>query len=275
MANNILGYQPGNSFVHRLTGGTKLLGFLVLTITGMLSFDLRYLLLLTVFSLVLLWQTHIAWAKMALLVKTVSVFALMNLILIYLFAPQYGTQLFAGKHILLGSGGYALTSEQLLYEGIVLLKYAVSLPLALLFLLTTNPSEFAAGMNKIGISYRVAYAFALTLRYIPDIQAEYQMIANAQQARGFEMSRKAPLKQRIQGAVRIVIPLMLSSLDRIDEISRAMDLRRFGLKKRRTWYYEQVFKKIDWLAFIVVIGLVLLSVGLIVTNGGRYWSPWH
>ena len=38
-------------------------------------------------------------------------------------------------------------------------------PLGIIFLLTTNPSEFAASLNRIGVSYKAAYALALTLRY--------------------------------------------------------------------------------------------------------------
>ncbi|WP_195308045.1 hypothetical protein [Weissella confusa] len=41
--NQLFGYRAGNSFIHRLTGGTKLLTLLILTMSGMVSFDLRYL----------------------------------------------------------------------------------------------------------------------------------------------------------------------------------------------------------------------------------------
>ncbi|MDR3190221.1 MAG: energy-coupling factor transporter transmembrane protein EcfT [Lactobacillaceae bacterium] len=273
MNNNLFGYQPGTSFIHQLTGSTKLIGFLALTLSGMLSFDLRYLVILALLSIGLLWQSGIKWARISFLVKAVAVFAALNIVLIYLFAPQYGTQLFGAKHVILGSGGYALTLEQLVYESIVLIKYLVSLPLALLFLLTTNPSEFAAGMNKIGISYRFGYAFALTLRYIPDIQAEYKIVSNAQQARGFEMSSKAKLSQRLKGVMGIMLPMVFSSLSRIDEISRAMELRRFGRLKHRTWYYQQILTWRDGTAILVIVSVVCLSFVLIFFNHGRYWYP--
>lgn len=270
---NLFGYREGNSFAHNLTGSTKLVGFLVLTLAGMLSFDLRYLITLTIVSVIILVTSGIRWRDVSLLVKFVAVFALMNVTLIYVFAPRYGVTLFHSKTVLLGSGGYALTLQQLVYELIVLLKYFFTLPLSLIFLLTTNPSEFAAGMNKIGISYRISYAFSLTLRYIPDIQAEYRTIQNAEQARGFELSKKAPLTQRVKGAMGIVLPLVFSSLDRIDEISRAMDLRRFGAGKKRTWYFEQKYSRVDYLGFLGIILLILFEVALIHVNGGRYWYP--
>ncbi|MGL5649629.1 MAG: energy-coupling factor transporter transmembrane component T family protein [Clostridium sp.] len=51
----------------------------------------------------------------------------------------------------------------------------------LVFLVSTDPSKFAASLSKIGISYRVAYSVAIALRYIPDIQREYKEISFAKQ----------------------------------------------------------------------------------------------
>ena len=43
-----------------------------------------------------------------------------------------------------------------------------------MFIVTTNPSEFAASMNRVGICYNICYSVALALRYIPDVQDEIQ-----------------------------------------------------------------------------------------------------
>ena len=57
-------------------------------------------------------------------------------------------------------------------------------------MVTTNPSEFAASLNRIGVNYKIAYSVAIALRYIPDVQRDYKDISFAQQARGIEMSKK-------------------------------------------------------------------------------------
>ncbi|WP_419155418.1 energy-coupling factor transporter transmembrane component T family protein [Weissella minor] len=273
MNHNIFGFHPGTSIIHRLTGTTKLVIFLALTIFGSLSFDLRYLILLSLVALVALYVAKIKWADVRTIVWLVTIFAVINLILIYVFAPQYGVQLFGSKTVLFGSGHYALTFEQLYYEFIVFVKYLFAVPLALVFLLTTNPSEFAAGLNRIGISYRVAYAVALALRYIPDIQVSYQTISKVQQARGHDLSKKASLWKRLKGALGIMVPLMFASLNQIDAVSQAMDLRRFGKQKRRTWYYAQSFARIDWLALGFAVALIALEMYLLWQNGGRFWYP--
>ncbi len=68
--------------------------------------------------------------------------------------------------------------------------------MALLFILATNPSEFAASLNKIGVSYKISYSVSIALRYIPDIQREYHDISFAQQARGIDMSKKKKVRKK-------------------------------------------------------------------------------
>ncbi len=112
-----------------------------------------------------------------------------------------------------------------------------------LFVSTTNLSEFAASLNRIGVSYKTSCSVALALRYIPDIQLqrEYHDIAQSQQARGIGMGKKASLVRRLKAASSILIPLILSGMDRIEAISNAMELRGFGKNKKRTWYMARRF----------------------------------
>ena len=107
-----------------------------------------------------------------------------------------------------------------------------------LFVSTTNLSKFAASLNRIGVSYKTSCSVALALRYLPDIQLqrEYHDIAQSQQARGIEMGKKASLVRRLKAASSILIPLILSGMDRIEVISNAMELCGFGKDKKHTLY---------------------------------------
>jgi energy-coupling factor transport system permease protein len=131
--------------------------------------------------------------------------------------------------------GISLTYEQLFYQVTKMFKYASVIPLGMIFLLTTNPSEFASSLNGIHVNYKAAYAVALTLRYFPDIQRDYTDIYLSQQARGLELSKKAKFFDRFKNSLLIVIPLIFSTLDRVELISNAMDLRGFSKDRTRTW----------------------------------------
>ena len=111
------------------------------------------------------------------------------------------------------------------------------------------------------------------MRYIPDIQREYRDISLAQQARGTEMSKKASLVNRLKAASSILIPLILSSMERIETISNAMELRGFGKNPKRTWYSGRKFSRMDIISMIACIGLMIISLLITVLNGSRYFNP--
>ena len=274
--NNLIGYMPKETPLHRLSGSTKLLCFLMISIIGMISYDTRFLLLLAVLSIVLFRTAKIKYREISFVVKFIVFFSVLNLVTVYVFAPEYGVTVYGTRHVIFeGIGRYTLTQEQLLYELNLLIKYFVTIPPGLLFILTTNPSELASSIHRVGGSYKIAYAFSLALRYIPDIQENFRTISKAQQARGSELSGKAPLMKRVWGNLAIAIPLIFSSLERIETISSAMELRRFGKKKGRTWLSAKPLKQRDYLTLFIVVLLCLLGIFLLYHNGGRFYNPFH
>ena len=271
---NLFNYIDRPSPIHRLTGACKLVCLLLGSVAAMTSFYTPLLAALTVAALILFRTAKLRVKDISFTLGAMIVYVILNNVLIYLFSPGHGAQLYGSRTVLLAlPGRYSLTAEQLFYHLNVVLKNACTIPIVLLFVCTTNPSEFAASLNRIGVSYRISYAVALTLRYIPDIQREYHDISLAQQARGVEMSKKASLIHRLKAASAILIPLVLSSLDRIEVISNAMELRGFGKGKKRTWYAGRDFSAADWLSMAACALLVLLSLTLTALNGGRFYNP--
>lgn len=276
MANQLLGYQESDGFIYKLSGASKLLFFVLVSVACMTTYDTRLILLVAIFDVLLLKLAGIRWKQISFVVKFITVFAVLNVIMVYLFAPSYGQEIYGAKTVLFeGWGPFYLTSQELFYLFNLSLKYFCTVPLAVLFLMTTHPSQFASSLNQIGVSYKVAYAVSLTLRYIPDVQEEFYMIRMSQEARGLELSKKAGLMDRIKGNLQIVIPLIFSSLGRIDTISTAMELRRFGKNKKRTWYTHKAFSSSDSLVVALAIIILLTSFGLFFINRGRFYNPWH
>lgn len=271
---NLFNYIDRPSPIHRLTGASKLVCLVAWTVAVMTSFYTPLLLLLTAASFILFRVARLRVKDISFMLGIMLVYIVLNNVLIFLFSPEHGTSIYGTRTVLFHiAGPYVVTAEQLFYHLNVILKNACTIPIVLLFVCTTNPSEFAASLNRIGVSYRISYAVALALRYIPDIQREYRDISLAQQARGTEMSKKASLVSRLKAASSILIPLILSSLDRIETISNAMELRGFGKEKQRTWYSGRKFSRMDILCMVVCVLLVILSLALTFFNGGRYFNP--
>lgn len=271
---NVFNYIDRPSPIHRLTGAAKLVSLLLWSFAAMLTYDTRLLALLAVLGIALFPLGKIRLRDVRFMLGFTVVFLVLNNVLIFLISPLHGVGLYGSKTVLFTLGWrYEVTREQLFYHFNLVLKYLATIPIVLLFVCTTNPSEFAASLNRIGVSYRISYAVALALRYIPDIQAEYRQISQAQQARGIELGRSERFLRRLRNSAAILIPLILSSMERIEVIANAMELRGFGKHKKRTWYMGRPFTV--WDVAVMVFCLLLLGAALFlnIRNGSRFWNP--
>ncbi|MDO5720587.1 MAG: energy-coupling factor transporter transmembrane component T [Actinomycetaceae bacterium] len=270
----LLGFIPRESFMHSLTGTTKLVMMLVASIATMIGFDPRFLAVMIIISIAIWVSSRISLRELAVVLWLILLFMVLNNLMIFVFAPQYGTEIYGTSHTLIqGWGRYTITAEQLFYQLNVTLKYFAVLPIALLFIVTTSPSEFASSLNRIGVPYKAAYSVSLALRYIPDVQREYREISQAQQARGIDTSKDVSMATRVRNSAAILLPLLLASLERIETISTAMELRGFGKGSRRTWYTSKPLRARDWVAIVISFALLAISITLLYVNGGRFYNP--
>ena len=271
---NIFNYIDRPSPIHRLTGATKLVCLLLWSLASMVTYDTRILAAMPVISIALFAVSKIKLKDVKFMLWVTVVFMVLNNVMVFVFSPRHGVSIYGTETILFTiAGPYVVTAEQLFYHLNLILKYLAAIPMLLLFVCTTEPSEFAASMNRIGVNYKIAYSVSLALRYIPDIQREYHDISQSQQARGIEMSKKESLGKRLKAASAILIPLILSSMDRIEVIANAMELRSFGKEKKRTWYRAKPFRTADILCMAGCALLLALSIASTALMGTRFYNP--
>lgn len=271
---NFITYQQKDTWIHRLSGVTKLIFFLAWSIIGMITYDTRVLVAMCVLSFCIFALSKTSWKQVSAVITVIAFFLVMNVIAIFIFSPYEGTKLYGTRTDLVKLiGPYTITKEQLFYEFNVILKYFTVIPAALMFLVSTNPSEFAASLNKIGISYNIGYAISIALRYIPDVQKDFDEIKTAQQARGIDMSKNEKLAERIKKLVVIIFPLIFSSMDRIDVVSNAMELRGFGKYRKRTWYAGKKLTKMDYISIVCVLLFSAAALFITFMNGSRFYNP--
>ena len=266
----ILSYIKRDSLVHELTGRTKLVFFLAWSVASMVTYDTRVLVCMLLFSIAIFKISRIRVKDISVVLGLAAVFLLMNNLFVYLFSPEYGVGLYQSRTVLFTiAGPYTVTLQQLFYHLNMTMKVVCVVPIALLFIACTDPSEFASSLASIGVSYRIGYSVSLALRYIPDVQREYHNISQAQQARGIDLSGKDKLFTRMKNSVAILLPLVLSSLNRIETVSNAMELRGFGRNKKRTWYNLRRMQRNDWI--VTFLAAAILAVDLLVTfwDGSR------
>jgi len=272
----MLSYIEETSPVHSLCGATKLIVFLLWSILVMVSFHTPMLIAMAVMGIVFFAVSKIHFSDVAFIFKMMALFLALNLIAVYLFSPEEGVKIYGTRNVITdGTGRFTLTWEQLFYEFNIFLKYVTIIFPAILLIVTTHPSEFASSLNLIGVPYTAAYSVSLTLRYIPDIQRDFETITQAQQARGLELSKKASWLKRLKRTAPLLLPLIFSSLDRIDVISRAMELRGFGKNARRSWYSQKPFSSRDKLVLAISVLVFAAGIWLTFRGGSRFFSPFR
>lgn len=273
---SLLTFSDKGTWIHRLCGVSKMIFFILWSVVGMVTYDTRILLFMFISSLALFAMSKTEYYQVSAVLKVIFFFLLVNVIAIFFFAPYQGSKIYGTRTELIHLADYySITKEQLFYEINIILKYFTVIPVALMFVVTTNPSEFAASLNKLGIKYTIGYSIAIALRYIPDVQKNFQEIKTAQEARGIDMSKNVKLMVRIKNMAAIIFPLIFSSLERIDTISNAMELRGFGKHKKRTWYSERPFKTADYITIGAVILFSILAMVITFQDGSRFYNPFN
>ena len=83
----ILTYAEKDTWIHRLSGVTKLLFFLVWSVVGMLTYDTRVLLFMLVFSLAVFKVSKTDWHQVGVVFLFILTFLALNLVAIFVIAP--------------------------------------------------------------------------------------------------------------------------------------------------------------------------------------------
>ena len=171
--NRMLSYEEKDTWLHRLSGVTKLIFFLLWCITSAMTYDTRVLLAMCLLMIVMFVMSKTEWRQISAVMGVILFFMAVNLIAIFALSPYQGSVIYGTKTVLSPFlPGHEITAEQLFYEFNIFIKYITIVPAIFIFMVTTDPSEFAASMNLVGIPYTIAYSVAIALRYVPDIQDE-------------------------------------------------------------------------------------------------------
>jgi len=276
----IINLIPGDTFLHKLSGASKTRMFAVLIVVSIMTFDLRILAPLFVAGLVGLLSVKPDWKQIWWLAVLVVVGNLTNLVLYWVASPDIGLQYCNGSTVLFAfSDRLIVTAETMWYLFVRLVKMLGTFLISLTYILSITPSEVAAGLYSLGLPYKLCSVVSLALRYIPDIGRDYTNIKISMQCRGVELdAKRASLGKRLKQTVLILVPLIISSFDRIGNIANAMDLRGFGKKKKRTYYSEHEPTKHDNLfkVFYLLIGgfcVVYIAAKLIWPPEVYMWYP--
>ncbi len=279
----VINYTPGPTLIHKLSGFTKVFLFLVMTVAIISTFDIRILvpLLLINVAEIISMKPNYKPLVVVFSITFVTVTLIGNLML-FAVSPEAGLNNVGAEHIIWqGSGSHYISKEFLWYIFVVFMKRTTSFASVMAFALATTPSEFASGLNKCGLPYKICTIVSLAYRTIPDIANDFINIRNSMMMRGAELTGKGvSLWKRLKNTVLLLVPLVFTAFGKVGNIANAMDLRGYGKNKKRTWYAENEPTKADHIVRILTVILLVMVIYYIVRYRfidpwpAKFWCPW-
>lgn len=281
MNNIALGkYIPGNSFIHKLDPRTKILLMILLMVTIFWNVGefLRFpvYIILTILIYVLL---RISSIKVKTILKSLKpmLFMMLFLFIINMFVYQEGYPLFTIPVV-----EFTLYLEAITQTLFIIIRLALMLAVTTILTTTTKPLDMTYGlewyMSPLKVikfpAHEIAMTISIALRFIPTILEETQRIIKAQKSRGVDLE-EGTLKEKINAIISLLIPLLISSFQRSEELSDAMEARGYDPSAKRTRYRILKFSLLDLFSLIggIFVLVIVILLGVFNTSiESFFWS---
>lgn len=258
MKDNILlgHYIPSGSILHRLDPRTKLLSMLMFTLCCLLLKNYGGYAAATVF----------AGSQLLLSRVPVRMFLRGLKPVVFILSFTFAYHLFNTTGAPLWPGSAVKVTQAGIENGIfVVWRILLLVSLASLLTLTTKPLDLAKGLEQLckplsrrGVPVEaIALMLVLAIRFIPTIIQELDRIMLAQRARGYEIQSVKGHK-RVFAYFSLVVPLLITTIQRAEQLAMTIDARAYGNGKGRTSYRELRLSRMDYTAGGVTLVYVLL-----------------
>lgn len=259
-------YIPLNSVIHNMDPRFKLVLLLSIIVFIFLANNFLSLGLMLIFSLLLMILSKISIKMFLQNVKPILPIIILTSVLSAIYVKtgiEYNI--------------WIITIYSDAIEKIIFMIVRISLLIIISSLLsyTTSPTSLTSALESllsplklIGLKnavHTMAMTMTIALRFIPTLIEETIKIMNAQKARGADFESGGIIK-KVKALLPILIPLLISSVRRAEELANAMECRCYSGADGRTRYKKLQFGKIDISAsiFCVIIfsGVILLNLYL-------------
>lgn len=265
-------YYPANSFVHKMDARIKILAviayivgvFLVKSTANAEGHTFQFLGFgaCLVFVILATLFAKVPITRVLKSIKGILFFILLSAILQIFFNGN-------GK-IILSWSFIKITDVGLLNAGFLVARISLMVLGASLLTLTTSPVEIADGIESLLTPlkwiklpvHEFALIMSIALRFIPTLLDETDRIIKAQKARGANFESGSIFK-RAKALIPVLIPLLISSFRRADELADAMDARCYSGSTTRTKFKKM---KVTWRDLIAVLVVTALIFGVVYLN---------
>lgn len=246
----------GDSYIHRLNPIFKLIWLACLIATPIVSMNP----FVSLPVLTILWLLSVPAKLGKFFYKTMwAMYTIMITIIVLTWPFFYGK----GTHVIVDYGILFITWEGIIYAIAQGLRVAVAITACLYFVMVTEIIDISNALGvilqKINISYTVPLMFTTSFKFLPEFMTNYENIRESFTTRAFELD-KGGFIQKIKNFVPLFIPLIDSSLGKAQHIATALQLRAYGVNKKRTFFDEYKVTAGDILFACLGIAILAFSI---------------
>lgn len=250
-------YVMGHSLIHRLDPRTKLVGCFAIIIAAVLpSQQIPMLLLNLGFVIFVIYLSQVGVIRVLRGLRTLKI----------LFLITFICQAFLSQGDPLWSWGGITITKQGIHLGIsTFLRLVILYLSSSLLTMTTSTLKLAEGLESLlsPLTYlrlpvhQFAMVINISLRFIPTIIEEAEIITRAQKSRGARFD-SGSLTMRVRTVLAVLIPLLAASLQRATDLALAMESRCYTGGR---WNYSRmVFTWKDRVVLGIVAVVFLMPV---------------
>lgn len=245
-------YLPKISWLHRVDARVKLLLTAALILLLLLLQNLPLMMAALLVSLALHLSAGVSLRRLRRVAVGLLPVSLLMFLLRTIFYPQGAT--------LIAVGPLTLTSLGLASGAVVGFRIVAMALVVLLWLYTTRSRDVVRSLVSLGLPFSWGLSFSLALRYLPEFAHTYQIVEQAQQSRGLDLSRARWL-DRVRWRMPIFIAMLISTLRRSEQMAIALEARAYDSHGTVRSDLEPLeFRPLDGVLASLVVGLLLASV---------------
>lgn len=258
---------------HRFDPRTLIFLYLVVFFVGIVVYDFLWDLLLMIAPLATMIYLRKVSIKRVLGPLTFTVLLLVAILFVVnlfyyphsqiLYNEEYQVYL-VGEYVVLSLDGFSFALQTVLRFATILLMMACLTEII-------PVSQLIDALHKIRLPDSVILALGIGLSYIPVFVSELRDIRDAQQARGWTLKTRNPIKKG-KGWVPLLIPAIKSSIRHSEMMACSMESRGFRSGFKRVSRKKWKFGLPDYLFCFFLVCVVLTAV--IFGNWGLRLAHW-
>jgi energy-coupling factor transporter transmembrane protein EcfT len=266
MNKTLLGYVPTQSPIYAIHPFVKLFFLLIVSLFPMFVSAPEWNMGLMLVIIVLMWISRVDMRTLKIYVPvaiSMGSIILISYVLLGGTHPEY--------ELIAQFAGIKVYWERVRDAIVVYFRILPMIFTMVFFLSTSRERDVIVAMRTIRLPFVVTYVFAMALRSAGMVLEDFQIVRQAEQARGFDTTGKS-LAYKIRKYVNYMIPLFALSLRRSEEFTNALVARGYAFTgeasrvKRADYvlthysfkYYDAIFTALISISFI---GLLVMRYG--------------